>query len=72
MSLKKRLERLKEQLRADEDVEAVPVIFPGDALPESGSYILINVIDASRNDESATLKECVSHLAEKQSRKKES
>jgi len=51
MNLKTRIERLQEQLRTQDEPGAVPVIFPGDAVPESGRYILINVVDASQGGE---------------------
>ena len=50
-SLKKRLKRLKEQIHDIETPDAIPVIFPGDELPENGSYILINVVCASMDEE---------------------
>lgn len=46
MDLKTRIERLQEQLSQKNEPDAVPVIFPGDAVPETGRYILVNIIDA--------------------------
>lgn len=51
MSLRARIEKLREQVRETETPDSVPVIFPGDPVPTSGPYIAINVVDSSGGDD---------------------
>ncbi|WGA86203.1 hypothetical protein NFL11_10710 [Citrobacter braakii] len=51
MSLKARVEKLREQVQASATPDAVPVVFPGDPVPESGPYIAIQVVDSRVRDD---------------------
>lgn len=51
MSLKARVEKLREQVQASTTPDAVPVVFPGDPVPESGPYIAIQVVDSRVRDD---------------------
>ena len=42
---------LREQVQASATPDAVPVVFPGDPVPESGPYIAIQVVDSRVRDD---------------------